>query len=197
VTTMTDLGPAAQRVADLLATTRDEQLTAETPCPHYSVGDLIDHIDGIARAFREAATKKFPETGPRGPVGDASSLRSDWRTQIPDDLAQLAAAWRDPQAWTGMTKAGPVDVPGEIAGLVALNELVVHGWDLARATGQRFECDSATLTTCYELATQFADPQGPIGPDVPFGRPLDVGDDASALDRLIAITGREPAWTTA
>jgi uncharacterized protein (TIGR03086 family) len=195
VTTTIDLGAAAQRVADLIATIRDEQLTAPTPCPHYSVGDLIDHFEGITMAFRDAATKQFPESGPRAALGSASNLPSDWRTQVPDDLSELAAAWRDPEAWTGMTKAGPVNLPGEIAGLVVLNELVVHGWDLARATGQPFDCDAATLTTCYELASQFADPQGPVGPDVPFGRPLDVGDDAPVLDRLIAITGREPGWT--
>ncbi len=38
-----------------------------------------------------------------------------------------------------MTKAGGVDLPGEVAGLVALDELVVHGWDVARATGQAYD----------------------------------------------------------
>jgi len=45
----------------------------------------------------------------------------------------LAGAWQEPDAWTGMTVAGPVEMPGEIAGLVALNELVIHGWDVARS----------------------------------------------------------------
>ncbi len=44
-----------------------------------------------------------------------------------------------------MTSAGPIEMPGEIAGLVALDELVVHGWDLARATDQPYDVDDATL----------------------------------------------------
>ena len=42
-----------------------------------------------------------------------------------------------------MTKAGPVEMPGEIGGLVALDEIVIHGWDLATATGQPFAVDAA------------------------------------------------------
>lgn len=44
----------------------------------------------------------------------------------------MAGAWKDPAAWTGMTRAGGVDLPGEIAAAVAADELVLHGWDLAR-----------------------------------------------------------------
>ena len=44
-----------------------------------------------------------------------------------------------------MTQAGGVDLPGEVAGLVALNELVVHGWDIATASGQDYRPDEATL----------------------------------------------------
>ena len=42
-----------------------------------------------------------------------------------------------------MSRAGGVDFPGEVAGMVALTEVVVHGWDLARATGQPYGIDAA------------------------------------------------------
>jgi Mycothiol maleylpyruvate isomerase N-terminal domain len=66
-------------------------------------------------------------TGAQAPSGDASRLTDEWRRRIPADLANLAAAWTQPEAWTGMARAGGVDLAGEIAGVVALDELVIHG----------------------------------------------------------------------
>ena len=55
---------------------------------------------------------------------------------------ELAAAWRDPAAWEGMTRAGGVDFPAEVGGFVALTEVVIHGWDVASATGQPYDVDA-------------------------------------------------------
>ena len=57
-------------------------------------------------------------------------------------LDQLAEAWADPAAWEGLTEAGGLTMPAEVAGTVALDEVVLHGWDLARATGQDDRLDS-------------------------------------------------------
>ena len=129
-----------------------------TPCPAYTLGDLLDHVGGLSFAFTAAATKDVAEVGDQGPSADASRLGDDWRTRIPADLAALADAWRDPEAWTGMTKAGGVDLPGEVAGLVALNEVVIHGWDVARASGQPYQPDDAALEACHAFVSQFAAP---------------------------------------
>jgi hypothetical protein len=60
-------------------------------------------------------------------AGDASRLAPDWRDRIPRDLDALAASWQDAEAWSGMTTVGGVTLPGEVCGVVALDELVVHG----------------------------------------------------------------------
>lgn len=143
-----DLTPAARRLADLVAGVPDEQLGGPTPCADYTVGELVDHIGGLALAFRWAADTDLGAAGDSAPSADAARLGDDWRSRIPRDLVELAEAWRAPAAWTGMTRAGGVDLPGEVAGLVALDELVVHAWDLARATGQHYECDEPTLGPC-------------------------------------------------
>ena len=134
-----DLEPATKVMAELVAHVTDDQLGDPTPCPDYTLGDLLDHVGGLALAFTAAATKETAALAGQGPAGDASRLGEDWRTRIPRDLAELAHAWRDPNAWTGMTQAGGIDLPGEVAGLVALDEVVIHGWDVARATGQPFD----------------------------------------------------------
>src|SRR5947207_326855 len=156
--TPVDLEPSARRMADLLTGVRDDLLDAPTPCPEYALGDLVEHVGGAASAFTGAAAKDLGEATSQGPSGDASRLGDDWRSRIPGDLAALADAWRDPDAWTGMTKAGGVDLPGEVAGLVALDELVIPGWDVARATGQPYDCDAPSLDPVHGFVSQFLGP---------------------------------------
>ena len=67
-------------------------------------------------------------------------------------LAQLASAWQDETAWAGMTRAGGVDLPAEVAGRVAINEVVVHGWDLAAATGHDYACTTELVQAAYTFA---------------------------------------------
>jgi uncharacterized protein (TIGR03086 family) len=190
-----DLGPAAERLGTLVAGVRDDALGNPTPCPDYRLGDLLDHVGGLAVAFTHAASKSFDDGAPaQGPSGDATRLEEGWRERIQTDLRRLAEAWRDPGAWEGMTRAGGVDLPGEVGGLVALDELVVHGWDVARGSGQEFSVDDASLEAVHGFVSQFSGPgqeesrQGLFGPEVP------VPAGAPLLDRVIGMTGRDPGW---
>lgn len=191
--TPVDLEPAARRTAALIEDMPTGVLDRPTPCPAYALGDLLDHIGGFALAFTAAARKDTDGIRDQAPSGDASRLGDDWRRRIPRDLGGLAEAWRDPTAWSGMTRAGGVDLPGEIAGVVALDELVVHGWDLARATGQAYDCDPTTLEVVLGFVGQFADqPEARQGL---FGPVVEVPPTAPLLDRLIGLTGRDPSWS--
>jgi uncharacterized protein (TIGR03086 family) len=192
---MLDLGPAARRMADLVRGVSDDQLEGPTPCPAYTVGDLLEHIGGLTLAFTAAASKATGELGSQGPSGDASRLSKDWRTRIPRDLTTLAEAWRDPAAWTGMTRAGGLDLPGEVAGLVALDELVIHGWDVARATAQPYDCDQPSLEAVHGFVAQFSAPGQEAGREGLFGPVVEVPDDAPLLDRVIGLSGRDPGWS--
>jgi len=193
--TPVDLEPAARRLADLVGGVPDDLLDAPTPCPAYTLGDLVEHVGGAASAFTGAAVKDLGDATSQGPSGDASRLSDDWRTRIPRDLAALADAWRDPDAWTGMTKAGGVDLPGEVAGLVALDEIVVHGWDIARATGQPYGCDTPSLEAVNAFVSQFSEPGQEEARAGLFGPVVEVPGDAPLLDRVIGLTGRDPAWS--
>ena len=188
---MIDLEPATTALGALLDGVRDEQLSASTPCAGTSLGDLLDHVDGLSLAFTAAATKTPIDTAPSA---DASRLGQDWRTRIPEQLRALASAWRDDSAWVGMTRAGGVDLPAEVAGVVALNEVVVHGWDIAVSSGQRFACEPRLLEAAYGFV-QSTVAQHPHGSPGLFGPPVPVADDAPLLDRLIGLTGRDPAWS--
>lgn len=193
---MIDLVPATRRTAELIANLGDDQLASPTPCPKYTVGDLLDHIEGLARAFTDAATKDLPEGGIQGPSGDAARLEPGWRTRIPQRLSTLAEAWKDPGAWEGMTQAGGVEMPGEVAGLVALDEVIVHGWDLAKASGQAYDAEPEHVEICIRTMGPQPGEERPVGDDVAFGRPVDISADVQPIDRLVAVLGRDPSWAS-
>jgi uncharacterized protein (TIGR03086 family) len=193
--TPANLEPAARRMGDLVRSVPDDLLDAPTPCPDYTLGDLVEHVGGAASAFTGAAAKDLGDATSQGPSGDSSRLSDDWRNRIPRDLAALADAWRDPDAWTGMTKAGGVDLPGEVAGLVALDELVIHGWDVARATGQPYEVDAASVEAVHGFVAQFSEPGMEEARAGLFGPVVEVPENAPLLDRVIGLTGRDPGWS--
>jgi uncharacterized protein (TIGR03086 family) len=182
-----DLEPAARRMADLVRKVPDDALGRPTPCERYSVGDLLEHVGRAALAFIAAAEKN---PLPRPPTADAANLPPDWRTRIPHDLSALADAWRDPASWTGMTAAGGIDLPAEMAGVVALDELVVHGWDLAKATGQPSRYDGPGLEAVHRTVLYFRS----AGIERLFGPLVSVPDDAPLFERILGITGRDPDW---
>ncbi|MGH9279406.1 MAG: TIGR03086 family metal-binding protein [Acidimicrobiales bacterium] len=189
--TSIDLEPATSRMAGLVRALEEPHLDLPTPCPAYTVGDLVEHIGGFAMAFQAAAAKDLGGLTSHAPSGDATRLTDDWRTRIPADLERLAVAWRDPQAWTGMTQAGGVDLPGEAAGIVVLDELVVHGWDLARATGQAYDPEEHLLHAVRGFAEAVQGPQR----EGLFGPPVTVAPGVPLLDQVIGLTGRDPAWS--
>ena len=86
-----DLERASDRLAALVRAVPEGALGRPTPCSEYSVGDLLDHVDGITIAFGGAAVKASGATATMGPAGDASRLPEDWRTVLPERLARLNA----------------------------------------------------------------------------------------------------------
>ncbi|PEG35066.1 TIGR03086 family protein [Mycolicibacterium agri] len=186
---MIELTPACQRTADVLACVKDDQLGLSTPCERMPLDALIAHIGGLCLAFEAAAGKEFGPLTDTPPADDAA-IDADWRTAYPQRLAALALAWKNPAAWAGMTRAGGVELPAEVMGNVALAEVVIHGWDVARVIGEPYDVDAATLQACLAYLAQFdpAGTQGMFGPAVP------IADDAPALDRVVALSGRDPAW---
>ena len=190
-----DLESTSQSLAKLVQGVRDEQLSLSTPCPAYAVADLVDHIGGLTLAFT-AAAKKSSAPGTDGPpVVDGSRLGDGWRETIASDLSGLTAAWRDPAAWDGMTAAGGVDLPGEIAGLVALDEIVLHGWDLARATGQEYDLDPAHLAIVHDFVSSSSVPGDEASREGIFGPVVDVPRHAPLLDKVVGLAGRAPDWS--
>lgn len=186
-----DMEPPARYMAKLADAVTDAQLGGPTPCPDFAVRDLLAHISGLTVAFCSAARKEFgPNTDTAPGTGPSPELAADWRTALPRRLEELIAAWHSPAAWEGDTRAGGFTFPATVAGRIALNELVVHGWDLARSTGQRYAPDPASLGVSYALLAPADSPAR----EPAFGPAVEVPQDAPFLDRVIGLSGRSPEW---
>jgi uncharacterized protein (TIGR03086 family) len=186
---MLDLEPATLTLTGLVQGVSDDQLDGPTPCAGTPLAALLDHVDGLALAFTAAATKTG---GDQGPSADAGRLGDDWRPRIAGRLAGLAEAWKDPSAWSGTTRVAGMDFPGEVAAAIATNEVIVHGWDIARASGQSCSWPPELV----EAAVAFVSPlavQNPKGVPGMFGPP-EPADGRTPFNRLLALTGRDPDW---
>jgi uncharacterized protein (TIGR03086 family) len=192
-TTTLDLGPQTRILTRLADGVRDDGLADPTPCHDLAVRNLLGHLTGLAVAFRDAARKNLGPTTDTSPDASVPDIGPGWREQLAAALGELAKAWRDPEAWTGMTRAGGIDLPGAVAGAVVADELVIHGWDLARATGQEYTPDTAALQAAHGLlaaaAAESDQGQGMFGPVVA------VPADAPLLERAVGLSGRDPGWS--
>ena len=187
-----DLGPAATALVELFKAVTDDELDRPTPCAGYTVRDLLGHLEGLTIVFRDAARKSATAGPPPDRPGDL--LTDDWRGRIADQLTELAAAWREPAAWDGVTGAGGVELPAALAGKITLNELVLHGWDLARATSQPFDPDPASVQASLEFTSLVNSPEWTIGREGLFADVVEVPADASPLHRTLGLSGRDPHW---
>ncbi|MGP3985085.1 TIGR03086 family metal-binding protein [Streptomyces sp. KR80] len=181
------LDAAAARAVPVVRGVRDAQLKDPTPCAEYTVHDLLNHLTHVVIGFQSLAAKKEADF-----TTTPDYLSGDWRGRFADEAARLAEAWAAPGADEGMT--GTRNLPARTVGRMVLLDLTVHAWDLARATGQDFTPDAASMGA----VGAFLDDMAPTARRMKvFGEPFPVPEGASAFEALLAATGRDPRWGTA
>jgi len=106
-------------------------------------------------------------------------------------IADLAEGWSVPEAWSGLTSMiGSDPMPGEMIGGMVLGELVVHGWDLARAVGVEPQFSGGVLAGTLVAVTSMAELGRGMGV---FAPEVLIDAEAPLLDRIVASTGRDPS----
>jgi uncharacterized protein (TIGR03086 family) len=101
---------------------------------------------------------------------------------------QALVAWRERGLEGTVTDPAGQEVPASLAPGVLVIELLLHGWDLARATGQTVEVSDEVVEYVAGLAQQIVPPARGSS----FGEEMAPADGAGALDRLAAFSGRQP-----
>lgn len=77
--------------------------------------------------------------------------------------------------------------------MIAVQELVLHAWDLATATDLDYSPDPDTLDPLHEFLTEVAD-AAPRDGSGPFGPAVQVDENATTFDRVLGMSGRDPGW---
>ena len=199
--------PALLRAIDLatplIAAAQAADPGLPTPCEAMPLGELLPHVLAVGERIVAMGQGHPASSTPDHVVAPDGDYASAWTT-----AGQQAAA-----AWAGLALDGPVTVPwremtvAEAAAIYA-SEVVVHAWDLARSIGAHVAADDelvaiATAAMHHELPAEgraemfdelFA--QFPEGAEWshPFQAAVHTDAEASTLDRLVALTGRDPGW---
>ncbi|MGV9713870.1 TIGR03086 family metal-binding protein [Gordonia sp. NPDC003424] len=185
------IAAAVDEMSTLSAGITDDMLGRPTPCTDLDVGAMLGHVDMLTRAFAAAGRKELGPLTSSPPDPAASVLTADWRETLPGHLRELATNWRDPSAWEGVTQVGGIDGPAQILGTVALSELVLHGWDVARSLGTEYTVPDDILQIVFDFHYP---PQPQSEREGMFGPVVDIPSDARLVDRLAGLTGRDPFW---
>lgn len=188
---MSHVSHAAGAMAAVVRNITADQLANKTPCTEYDVRALVNHI--LFWGPSEAgAGRKESVPQPAATESDVDLTAGDWRGDLLALLADISSAWAPASAWEGETTMGtPHTLPASVMGDMIMGELVVHGWDLAVATGQRLDLPADTLAHLLDAAGGMAAQGRELGM---FGPEVTVAADAPALDRVLGLTGRDPAW---
>jgi uncharacterized protein (TIGR03086 family) len=168
----------------LIRGTTADQWPLPTPCAHWNVGQLIEHmIAGVGSSGRYITEEPAPEQQPPATAMDAH-LRFE----------TAAGATMRAFARSGALERTYHPPWGESQGRTMANflliEFVVHGWDLARATRQRPAFDDQTVALAYCLARESL-AGAPREPSF-FGPEVIIDGEMSQLDALVALLGRDP-----
>jgi uncharacterized protein (TIGR03086 family) len=181
------LRPGAEAVAALLASVTPEQLGAATPCADWDVRGLLNHIVGGAHLFAAAFTGQAPAGG--GHDAPAADLIGDDPLGAWQRAAEAFAAGIDaPGALEQMVPMPWGPTPGAVVFEILKFDVLVHAWDLARATGQAFEPPAEFVEAALETARGLIAPEMRNG--VSFAAEVAAPADATPMERLAAFTGR-------
>jgi uncharacterized protein (TIGR03086 family) len=188
-------GPALMAAAAAEATrvvagaANTKTLEQTTPCTDWDLRTLLNHMilwtsdSAERRAYGESVAEELMSKDFTAEPGYAQAYQAQ--------IAKAVDAWSEPEAWAGDRNVMGSATPAADIAAMLIAEMVLHGWDIAQATGQDYRCDEgvaqAVLETVRAQGELFRQYQG-------FAAIVSVPEDATAFDRALALSGRDPGW---
>ena len=178
---------AAEAARVVAGAANAENLDQKTPCPDWDLRTLLNHTilwtsySAERRAHGESVAEELMSKDFTAEPGYVQAYQAQ--------LEKAVQAWSSPEAWTGDRNVMGNATPAADIGAMLIMEMVLHGWDIAQATGQDYRCDDAVaanvLQTVEAQGEMFRQYEG-------FAAIVPVPGDATALDRALALSGRDP-----
>lgn len=180
---LADLDRALAAAEAVVAGIRAEQWAAPTPCTELDVRGVVGHLVSGNLLFTALVRgKPVPDRG-------ADHLHGDPLAAFQRAGQDLREAFAAPGVLESVYTAPFGTGPGTALLHVRVVELLVHGWDLARATGQQADFPDSAAERALAAARQQLTSR-PEGPGAPFAAEVPVAQDAPAVDRLAGFLGR-------
>ena len=186
--TMALMAEAGATVAGALRAGAGADLAGPTPCADWDLRTLLRHFVGTSGAFVTAGQTRALD--PEDPWGSNATLdEQNWADQLAGQVEAMSLAWSRPEAWTGSIEGARMPAPA--VGELGLIELMLHGWDVAGATGQSLHVSDelgAELLRCLEPTLGQGREFEVYGPEV------SVPSGAPSFTRALGLSGRDPEW---
>ena len=180
---------AAETARVVAGAAQSGPLDQQTPCPDWDLRTLLNHTilwtsySAERRAHGESVAEDLMSKDFTAEPGYAEAYRAQ--------IDRAVQAWSDPQAWAGDRSIMGGAMPAADIAAMLIMEMVLHGWDIAKATGQDYHCDGelaqALLDTVQAQGDMFRQYQG-------FAAVVPVPPAASTFDRTLSLSGRDPDW---
>jgi uncharacterized protein (TIGR03086 family) len=192
---MSEIADRYRRRADgfeaKIANVAPDGWAAPSPCDEWTARDVVGHIvdmHGVMLRPLDRTLSPAPSIDD-DPLGTFRAARADVEALLDDPV--LAATECD-------TPMGRMTLEQHIDGVVS-EDMVLHGWDLARATGQDDTIDPAEIDRLWpgvqNIPAEMRIPEA-FGPGiVVFGPEVEVPADAPLQDRVLGLLGRDPQWS--
>ncbi|MBT8200452.1 MAG: TIGR03086 family protein [Acidimicrobiia bacterium] len=177
---------AAAHAEDVVKGIGPSQLDLPTPCKDWDVRALGNHLTGFLAFSAGAARRSEPEGGRDAPDFAGSD---NWSEMFSEMASDLAAAWKADGALEGQTQFGEDMMDATAAASVTIEELVIHAWDLASATGQQYQADDDLTHVALQVVTG-----GQATENDRYGPPQPIDEDAPIFHKTLAMSGRAPDW---
>ena len=167
-------------------------LNAPTPCDDWDLRTLLNHT--ILWTSYSAERRAHGESVAEDLMNKDFTADAGFRQDYAQQISKAVTAWSAPEAWAGTRNVMGDATPAADVGAMLLMETALHGWDVARATGQEFRTDEQTATALEDIvqaqAELFRKYQG-------FADAVEPSGNATAFERALTLSGRDPDWTPA
>ena len=181
------LTEAADQAARVVAGTDPSRFGDGTPCEKWDVKELTNHLilwtsySFERRARGEQVGPELTERDFTAEPGFAAAYRAQ--------LDRALAAWAPAEVWDSEIDTGGGKTPAPQIAAMILMEMVLHGWDLATATGQPFQVSDEVAATVAKAVAATAEMYRQYDG---FAAEVEVGPDATPLEKALAVSGRRP-----
>ncbi|MDI5961248.1 TIGR03086 family metal-binding protein [Streptantibioticus silvisoli] len=194
MTGLVDLDRRAVEAGVQLVAAVTGDLARPTPCAGWTLGRLLAHMAGQHRGFAAAARGGGADLAVWADLPVDGDPAQGYAKAAAEALTAFAEPGAPERRWALPEVHPTFGFPGTTALGFHLLDYVVHGWDVAESLGTAVEFDDEVLGAALAVAERVPDGPERLAPGAAFRPALPAPGAAGPLERILAATGRSPAW---